>query len=335
MPCRNEAKYIEKSLGSLLKTDYPKDKLEIIVVEGQSTDGTKDVLESIASKNPIVKVLTNPQKATPIALNIGIKVAKGDIIIRTDAHTEYPSDYINKCVDYLNKVDAWCVGGPVYTVPIKNTLIPQIIASLLSCPFGVGGSSFRTKKKEMYVDTVPYGAFRKDIFERIGLYDERLIKNEDNELCSRISKYGGKIFMTPEIKNIYYARSNIKELLINAYSNGKWNAFTQKLCPYAFKWRHFLPGVFFLGVILCSGLAILSLATKPIISLLVASPLVLYFLLAGIFSFKICKQDKINFLCIPLIMSVFFLYHFSYGYGISKGWFWVLTGLWKEKIKPE
>jgi len=336
VPCRNEEKYIEKSLGSLLKNDYPKEKLEIIVVDGQSTVRTKDILRELILKNPALKLFPNPSENTPAALNIGIRAAKGDIIIRADAHSQYPKDYISKCVKHLIRTDAWCVGGPLNTAAGAESVIAKMIASVLSCSFGVGDSYFRTTAKEMYTDTVPFGAFKKDVFKRVGLYDERLIRNQDNELTSRIIKQGGKILMTPEIKCTYYARASLPELLASAYSNGTGNAFAQKLYPYTFKWRHFLPMIFFIGTICCLGVVVAGLLFKNApIAIAGIFPIAPYFFLAILFSLRICQKNKINTLLFPLAVSVFFLYHFIYGYGILKGWLLILTGLWKEKIKQE
>ena len=137
MPCLNEAHCIASTLGSVIKTNYPKENMEIIVVDGQSTDGTKKILEDLAAGCPTLRILTNPRGIAPAAMNIGIKAAGGDIIIRMDAHTHYPSDYIDKCVEYLTKTDAWCVGGPFYTTPLHPTPIARTIAYVLSSPFGV------------------------------------------------------------------------------------------------------------------------------------------------------------------------------------------------------
>lgn len=329
MPCRNELNYISKSLGSLLKTDYPKEKLEIIVIDGESDDGTQTILKEIASRNPVVKVLSNSKRIIPAALNIGIKNSKGEIIVRADAHSEYPPDYISKCVESMNKTNAWCVGGHFYTTPSKNTLIAKIIAFILSSPFGVGLSPFRTKKTPTDVDTVPFGAFRRDIFNKVGLYDERLLRTEDNEMCDRITKYGGRVFMDPNIKIIYYARASLKELLSNARSNGMWDAFTNRLLPYTFKWRHFAPLAFFIGTFLSLAFIISGALGHKMLIVLGSLPILLYFFLAVLFSFQISVKNSLSFLSVPLIMLVFFLYHLSYGYGVFKGWVLIFMGLWR------
>ena len=334
MPCGNEVDFIKTSASSILATEYPKEKLEFLVVlDSESNDGTKTILKELASINHILKVLSNPKKVVPFAMNIGIKASKGEIIVRVDAHSVYPKDYISKCVEYLEKTDAWCVGGPFYNKPAVDTIMAKIIAGCLSSPFMVANSKFRTKRKAMYVETVPYGAFRRSLFDKIGLYDERLVRHQDYELCRRITKYGGKIFMTPEIKNTYFPRKTLRELLHKARYYALWDAFSHKICPYTFTWRHFLPGVFFLGTIACIGLSIIAaIINNAYIFTLGISPLAVYFLLAFIFSIKDCIKHKFNFLTLFLIIPTIFLYHFNFGFGIVNGWFLVYTGKWKKLI---
>src|SRR4030042_767069 len=157
MPCSNEEQFIRKSLISLLQTDYSKEKLEIIiVVDASSSDATPEIVGELARGNSVITVLANPWKVIPVAMNIGIRASRGDIIIRADAHSEYPSNYIGTCVAYLRTTEAWCVGGPFYNKPAADTLTAKIIAAVLSCPFLVADSRFRTSRKPMYVETVPY-----------------------------------------------------------------------------------------------------------------------------------------------------------------------------------
>ena len=331
MACRNEANYIIKALGSLSKTTYPKDKLEIIVVDGKSDDGTREMLGKIADGNPIVKILSNPKRIIAAALNLGIKNSKGEVIIRADAHAEYFADYIERCVEYLQKTDAWCVGGPVVTACLADTLVSRTIVAVLSSPFGVGLSYFRVGQKAGYVDTVPFGAFRKKTFDQIGMYDERLVRNEDNEFCSRIIREGGKIFITPEIKAIYYTRTNLKSFLRSGYANGVWNAFIQRFYPYAFRWRHFLPLVFFIGCIAVFISLILGVILKLTPLYFVPLILVPYFL-ANVLSFlSLIFKGKLGIKSFILSIGICSSFHFVYGYGIFRGWLLALRNLWPQK----
>lgn len=334
MPCGNEADFIRKSLSSILNTQYPREHLEIIVVvDSNSNDGTKEVLREYEQNHSGVKVLSNPDRVVPHAMNRGIKKAKGDIIIRVDAHAEYSPDYIPKCVEHLNKKDVWCVGGPLCTTTAGNTLMAQIITEFLSSPFSMGGCAFRTKKDAQYVDTVPYGAFRKEIFKKVGLYDERLVRHQDYELCCRIRKQGGKIFMTPEIKNIYYARDTLSKLLHKARYYGLWDAFSHKLCPYTFAWRHFVPVPFFLGVLACLGAVIAGVIIGKLFLVYAGLALIaLYFILALPFYWQACRRRKWGLKEFFLLNYVSFLYHFNFGYGEVKGWILIISGKWKKQV---
>ena len=187
MPVYNEEKYIKNCLDSLLLQDYPIEKMEWIFVDGLSKDKTKDILLEYKNKYPeLIKVFDNKNKTVPYAMNIGIKEAKGKYIVRLDAHADYNKDYISKCVYYLDTTDADNVGGIAITK--SRGFTGNAIAMMLSSKFGVGNSQFRTNGHSGYVDTVPFGAFRKEVFEKWGGYDERLTRNQDNEMNYRIRK---------------------------------------------------------------------------------------------------------------------------------------------------
>ena len=169
IPIRNEEKYISRCLASILSQDYPMDKLEILAVDGMSEDGTREILNEYAKKHNNIRVIDNPNRIVPKALNIGIKNAKGEIIARIDSHSTYASDYIAKCVAYLNKTDADNIGGVVEHM--GNGFVGHAIALSQECIFGLGGAKFRTAKKEQYVDTVFPGVWRRKTFEKYGYFN--------------------------------------------------------------------------------------------------------------------------------------------------------------------
>ena len=209
MPLYNEEKYIRNCIESLLEQDYPLEKMEWLFVDGGSQDGTKAILEEYRGQYPaLIKLLDNPHKTVPYAMNIGIRAAVGDYIIRLDAHAEYATDYFSKCVYYLQNTDADNVGGVIETK--SSGRVGEAIASVVSSKFGVGNSQFRTNGSDGYVDTVPFGAFRREVFEKYGLYDERLTRNQDNEMNYRIRANGGKIYLSNDIELAYYSRDTIK-----------------------------------------------------------------------------------------------------------------------------
>ena len=180
-------------------------------------------------------------------MNIGIENALGKYIIRLDAHADYAIDYISKCVYYLENTDAENVGGIAETK--ANGFMGNAIAKMLSSKFGVGNSQFRTNGESGYVDTVPFGAFKREVFFKYGAYDERLVRNQDNEMNFRIRKNGGKIYLSNNIHFSYYCRDSIKGISSMASKNGMWNVITMKLCPGSMGLRHFVPFLFVMSVL--------------------------------------------------------------------------------------
>lgn len=310
MPVYNEEKYIENCILSLLKQNYPKEQMEWIFVDGCSSDRTKEIVESFMNKFPgLIKLYSNVNKTVPYAMNIGIKASLGKYIIRLDAHSEYMDDYISKCVYYLDTTDADNVGGLAETK--SKGFVGNAIAFMLSSKFGVGNSQFRTNGQSGYVDTVPFGAFRREVFEKYGLYDERLTRNQDNEMNYRIRKNGGKIYMAKDIRFAYYCRDSIKGIANMAIKNGKWNVITMRLCPGAMTIRHFIPFVFLLSLIIMPILTVL----VPGFGLLFLGEIGLYLLLNLIFSIKVATEKKY----IPLLLILFPIFHLSYGFGSLVG----------------
>lgn len=306
MPTYNEEKYIENCILSLLKQDYPQNQMEWIFVDGCSSDRTKEIIESYKKQFPhLIRLYNNPKKTVPYAMNIGIKSSAGKYIIRLDAHSEYADNYISKCVYYLDTTDADNVGGVAETK--SRGFVGNVIALMLSSKFGVGNSKFRINGKSGYVDTVPFGAFRREVFDKYGFYDERLTRNQDNEMNYRIRKNGGKIYMSEDIRLAYFCRDSIKGIINMAIKNGKWNIMTMKLCPGAMGLRHFVPFVFLLSLIIMPLLSIL----LPMLGKVLLAEISLYLLLSLFFSIKASKEIK----HIPLLFVLFPVFHISYGLG--------------------
>jgi len=261
LPCRNEEKFIGKCLDSVVANMYPKDKLEILVVNGMSDDGTRKILEKCTQRYPFIRILDNPKKITPCALNVGIEGARGEIIMRMDAHATYEKDYISKCVHYLGEYNADNVGGTMVTVPRNNTFIGRAIVIALSHRFGVGNSSFRIGSKELkWVDTVFGGCYRKDVFEKIGLFNEDLRKGQDFEFNTRLRNTGGRILLVPEIVCYYYARSTLNKSFCKFYfGEGFWAIYPTKFVGMKFLslWR-LVPFVFVSSLIITGILSIFS-----------------------------------------------------------------------------
>lgn len=316
VPVYNEEKYIDDCIASMLAQDYPKDTMEWFFVDGMSTDKTPQILKEYQERFPqLIRVLENPNKTVPFAMNLAIREAKGTYIIRLDAHAEYADDYFSKCVEVLDETGADNVGGVMETK--ARTPIGKTIAKMLSSKFGVGDAQFRTNGKDGYVDTVPFGAFRREIFKTVGLYDERLTRNQDSELNYRIIHNGGKIYLSNKIKLAYYCRDSVKGIVKMAILNGKWNIITSRFCPGSMRLRHFIPCFFVLSLM---GMPILSLLWW-VFGALFGLELLAYLSLDALFSAKAAKSFK-EFL---QLFYLFPLFHVCYGWGSIVGIFKVLT----------
>jgi len=310
MPIYNEEKYIEKCVDSLLLQTFPQDEMEWIFVDGCSTDRTVALLQRYQQAYPaLIRILENPHKIVPYAMNIGIAASRGKYIVRLDAHADYAADYISKCIHYLQTTDAENVGGVAQTK--ANGFMGNAIAKMLSSKFGVGNSQFRTNGESGYVDTVPFGAFRREVFSKYGGYDERLVRNQDNEMNFRIRKNGGKIYLANDIRLSYYCRDSVRGIADMAKKNGMWNVITMRLCPGAMGLRHFVPLAFVASVV---GLGLLGLIL-PAFWLLLGVELALYLVLDALFSAKQAESLK-EFFAMGFLFPVF---HVAYGIGSLVG----------------
>jgi cellulose synthase/poly-beta-1,6-N-acetylglucosamine synthase-like glycosyltransferase len=309
VPCRNEARFIGGCLESILSNDYPPQLLDVVVVDGMSEDGTPDIVLSYTRKLTCVRLLTNRAKTTPAAMNLGIASARGSVIIIASSHSQFAPNFVSKSVAYLKRTGAEVVGGPLVTMPGTDTQVAKSIALATSHRFGVGNSRFRTSSQEGYVDTVPFGAYRREIFDRVGVFDERLERNQDNELCSRIIRSGGRIFMTRELTACYYGRATLGGLATQAFRNGMWNVLTIRITPAAFRWRHFTPFLFVSGFLALSLGSLVFPWCRPI--LFVAG--FLYCLAALFAAIDIgLRSDITSALLVP---AIFLVLHTAYGAG--------------------
>lgn len=251
IPCRNEEKYLAKCLDSVLTQDYPAERFELLLADGMSEDKTRRIMEDYAHQYPNVRWFENPGKGKTFALNILIGHSIGEIIIRLDAHSRFPSDYVTNCVKYLNEYKVDNVGGFLKTLPGADTDVAKAIAFALASFFGVGGSQFRLGvSKPTMVETVPFGCYRRDVFDRIGLFNENLVRNQDNELNARIVKAGGKILLHPAISCCYFARPGIISIARQHFQNGYWCTYGAMFSEKPFFLRHLVPMAFVMCLIL-------------------------------------------------------------------------------------
>lgn len=313
IPCRNEEKFIGKCLSSVIKQDYPKERIEILVIDGMSEDRTRETVKEYIQKYPFIKLLDNPRKIVPTAMNIGIKAARGGWIVRLDAHSEYPNDYLKNCIDTAKRTDADNVGGLVVTLLNGSSFSAKCVQAITTHKFGIGNATFRLESTEKRVDTVPFGCFRSELFTRIGLYDERLIRNQDYELNQRIIKTGGSIWLNPKIKTDYYNQSSIKGLFRQAFFTAEWLSWMWYLAPYTYKFRHAIPVFFTIGLLGSLILLPFHYYGFYILSIICFS----YFFLSVVASYQ--QAMRYNWIIGFVLPFLFFSYHIFYGAGTLFG----------------
>jgi GT2 family glycosyltransferase len=298
-----------------------------LLVDGGSTDKTREIITEFTEKYPFIKMLENPKRITPSGLNIGITNSKHTIIFRIDAHTIYPSNYFTLLSEYLINLQADNVGGVCRTLPESMGLIPSIIAKAMNSLFGMGNSYFRIgTPKIREVDTVPFGCYRREIFDQIGLFDEELIRNQDDEFNGRLIKNGGHIYLIPEIVIDYYARGKIGKLSQMFYQYGLFKPLVKKKLKRPATIRQFFPFLFASWIILGGIFCVINES----FIFLYLGVIALYFMLALIFAAK-DSQTVLQFLLLPFI---FFIIHMSYGWGYIKGIFqFILFRLTPGKVE--
>lgn len=307
---RNEEKYISISLKSLLEQEFPEEKYEILIIDGMSDDGTMNAIYEVLNNyrgNVKISILKNEKKLLASGWNIGIKNAKGKYVVRIDAHAKASKDFIRKNIETMKELpkDVACVGGRLTSVSLEKE--DKTISKVLSSPFGVGNSKFRYSNAAQYVDTVAFGLYRKEVFDKVGYFDETLARNQDNNMHNRIRKAGFKFYFNPEIRSEYYVRNNLKKMLKQGFQNGKWNIIVYRQDRKSLSIRHLVPLMFVLSIIL---MTILSFVNKIFVYIFIFE-ILLYILLALIFAIKKTK----NIFEIFKMILYFLLLHVSYGTG--------------------
>jgi succinoglycan biosynthesis protein ExoA len=330
IPCRNEEKTIGLLLEALAGQTYPSSRLEILVVDGLSADGAVARVQDFAARHPdlSVRVIENPRQVIPAALNLGITQAKGEYIIRMDAHAIPAQDYISHCLELLSTQMADNVGGRWVIVPGADTPLAQAIALAVSHPFGAGDALYRYGRHAAYVDTVPFGAFRRSLFDRVGLYDEGLLTNEDYDLNYRIRQNGGRIYFSPDIVTAYYARNSLLTLARQYFRYGWWKVRMLYKYPASIRWRQLVPPLFVAGLI---GLGCGALIYPP--AALMGGGLALCYVLSnGLVSSMITRRQRIGWRTAMALPLAFATIHLCWGLGF---WASLPSTLFAGKIAPE
>lgn len=313
IPCRREEQFIARCLESVLSGNYPPDRLEILVVDGMSEDRTREIVAQYAARFPGVRLLDNPQRITPCAMNVGIRECTGDIVMFMGAHATYSPGYIPRIVEWLEESGADNVGGLLVTLPADESLSARAIAVALAHPFGVGDSRFRIGTREpRWVDQVGFSNYRRTVFERIGGFDEELVRNQDGEFNSRLRRFGGRILLVPDVVAYYYARGRFRQVARMFFQYGYFKPLVAKKVGRVMTLRQLAPPALVCGLVL-TGLLAPWLASARYALLALAGSY-----LAAVLACSVTAALKHGPRIGLVLMAVFPVLHLSYGYGFLK-----------------
>ena len=310
IPVWNEGEHVRACLEAVVAQDYD-EIVEILVIDGGSRDQTRDIVSRFARSYPLIRLLDNPRITAPAALNVGIRHATGDIIVRVDARTIIEPDYVRRCVECLQRTGAGNVGG--LQRPLADNYIGQAIALTTQSPLAVGDSKFRYAQKEGEVDTVYLGAFPREVFDKVGLYNEELVRNQDYELNYRIRQAGMKVYLDPAIKSWYVNRSTLPDFWRQYFQYGFWKTEMLRRYPASIRWRQLVPPTFVASLILTS----LGSLFAPPLALLFRVIVGAYALLAGVFTLHTAHRHGWRYL--PILPLTFATMHLSWGLGFLWG----------------
>jgi glycosyltransferase involved in cell wall biosynthesis len=314
IPCRNEEGYIAHCLDSILASEYPAERLEVLVADGRSTDRSRMILGTYAAAYPRIVLLDNPRGTTPAGLNVGIRAASGEVIIRMDAHVYYPPDYIGRLVSGLLATGADNVGGVLETVAADDTATARAIALGMSHRFGVGNSHFRIGARERReVDTVPFGCFRREVFQRVGLFDEELIRNQDDEFNFRLITRGGRVVLLPDVCCRYFGRRSLGQLSRMYYQYGYFKPLVARKVGRLMTIRQLAPAFLVLALAGSAGLSVLLPTATAVF------PLIVITYALAVLCCALGAAPSQGLPCAAMLTAVFPVLHFSYGVGFLLG----------------
>lgn len=311
IPCRNEKEYITETISSVLNQKDINKNFEIIIIDGSSDDGTREILSDLKKQDSRINVIDNQKKITPVALNLGVKKATGTYIFILGAHAKIAEDYAISCLQIFNThQEVSCAGGPITS--IGKTPLGKAIAFAMSSAIGVGNARHRFPEYEGYAEMACFPVFKKNVFEQIGYFDEELVRNQDDDLCFRLRLNGGKVYISSKAKSFYYVRENIKSLFKQYYEYGFWRIALLKKHKLQIAFRQQIPFIFFLivTILLVVGLLLNN------ISLAFTFPAV-YLGVLIIYTFVIIGIKKKKYVCwLPVVI---FILHTSYAIGFAQG----------------
>jgi succinoglycan biosynthesis protein ExoA len=335
MPVRNEAAFIERSLGSVLAQDYPHDRMEIFIADGMSRDGTREIIAKLQQEHRNVFIGDNHGKIVATGLNAALRQARGEIIVRVDGHCEIAPDYLSRCVQHLLNDGVEAVGGPLETVGESST--SRVIAAAMSSWFGVGGSAFRVANTvTQLTDTVAFPAYTRSAIDHAGTFDEELVRNQDDEYNYRLRKLGMKILLAADVRSRYYSRATLSGLCSQYFQYGYWKVRVMQKHPRQMQLRQFAPPLF-VGALLASLIFLpMSPAAKYLAGLVVG-----VYAVATICA-SVLASRKNKWQLLPMLPITFVILHLAYGTGFLFGLvrFW---NRWRQapkeieasRIRPE
>lgn len=312
LPVRNEENYIARCLRAVIAQDYPAGQTEIIVVDGMSTDATREIIRQFQADHANIVLIDNPAKIVPTGMNKALRIAKGAVIIRVDGHCVIAPDYLSRCVEHLQHDQVNAVGGAMTT--IGEDYLSESIAVSMSSAFGVGGSAFRTHTGEnRLVDTVPFAAYPAELIQKIGLYDEELVRNQDDEYNYRIRASGGKLLLAADVHSIYFSRGSLAKLWKQYFQYGFYKIRVLQKHPRQMSLRQFVPPAFAALLGLSSLLTVLTKWGWQLLTLVTG-----IYLAANICAslFTASRRGWQHLLLLPICFAIL---HLSYGIGFLFG----------------
>ena len=322
VPCRDEERYIGPCLDSIIASDYPQERLEVLVADGRSRDGTRDIVTRYATQHVMIRLLDNPAQITPTGLNAGLRAARGDVIMRMDAHVVYPPSYIPRLVAALLESGADNVGGIIATLPADSTPVARAIAAALSHPFGVGTSYFRIGVgKRRWVDNVAFGCWRRETFSRIGLFDEAMIRNQDDEFNHRLIRHGGRILLVPDVTSKYFARRTLPQVARMYFQYGYFKPLVARKVGRVMTVRQVIPALFLVG------LALSAAASRWVPGAKLALWTIAGAYAVGLLAAATHTARRSGLACGLAALVAFPTVHVSYGLGFLKG-------VWDHVLRP-
>jgi glycosyltransferase involved in cell wall biosynthesis len=325
IPCRNEEVYIERCLDSILANDFPRDALEILVADGVSEDGTAAILAEYERRYPFLRRIANPRRTTPAGLNLALSAARGDVIIVMGAHALYPPNYIADLIRELDRSGADATGGVCVTQPGDESPTARAVAIGLSQRFGVGNAHFRVGVAQArWVDTVPFGCYRRSVFDRFGRFDEELVRNQDDEFNLRLISRGGRIWLVPHVASQYFTRRSFRQLWRMYYQYGYFKPLVARKVGGVLTVRQTIPPLF-VGSLLAGGL----LAPFSRLVAALAGALVGTYVLADLFVSARAARSE-GWRCAAALSLVFPVLHVAYGTGFLRG----MVDFWVRRHRP-